>query len=92
MPWETQWSPPETDFRAVSPADQGESNHSVGIKICPAKTQQSVGWVPLEKQTAFATRNLLKGSTVQQLSLGKLRTLQKDELLAPKLGREPRGM
>lgn len=80
MPWETQWSPPEAHFRAVSPADQGESNHSVGLKICPTKTQQSVGWVPLENQAPSATRQLLKGSTVQQLSLEKLRILLKDEL------------
>lgn len=75
----TQWSPPETQFRAVSPADQEtESNHSV------------VGWVPLENQTPSATRQLHKGSTVQQLSLEKLKILLKDELLAPKLGRESR--
>lgn len=51
-----------------------------------------MGWVPLENQTPSATRQLHKGSTVQQLPLEKLKILLKDELLPPKLGREPRGM
>lgn len=33
MPREMQWSPPETHFRAVSPADQGDRDNPLGCGL-----------------------------------------------------------